>query len=292
MEFCDYTVAYLDIMGFKDFVKAGETDTGVLQKLNSLFHEIIPRQISDIKENFPPELEMKCLSCSDSIVVSAPVNHAYSKDYPSLIAVSIKSIQIAHALLDMGLLVRGAIAVGKVYRTESNILGTGYQEAVENEKKACNPQILLTPSAKQNLDEFVSHGDGYKFAIFAKNEHGQVILNSIHPHQSYLPNTKGDINNCFRKYGKTIRTNLSSSHVEPRVRAKWIWFAGLFNANVRYFSDIRDKKAIEIRQDELPGVTLNYLNPPEQNSKCMDAHKARGVTVKINHPSNSEGADL
>ncbi|EQD77661.1 hypothetical protein B1A_02847, partial [mine drainage metagenome] len=87
----------------------------------------------------------------------------------------------------MGFLVRGAIAVGNVHRTDSNILGTGYQEAVKGEKAACNPQIVLTDSAKQELDRLISDPNCPRYAIFAQNELGQILLDSIYPYADYMP---------------------------------------------------------------------------------------------------------
>lgn len=160
MEFSPHAVAYLDILGFSRFVEEAEKpeNNDKLELLDKLFNEVIPREISSEDRNsaFPQDLKLKCLSCSDSFVISAPVSKESS--YPALIAVSIKSIQITHALLDMGFLVRGAIAVGNAWHTDSNILGTGFQEAVEREKATNPPQIVLTESAKDALNKLIKKG--------------------------------------------------------------------------------------------------------------------------------------
>lgn len=257
IEFQPHAVAYLDILGFSKFVEDAEKDSDKLKQLDKLFNDVIPRQTEDI-QGIHATIEMKCLSCSDSIVISVPVQHKYSRDYSALIAVSIKSIQIAHAILDMGLLVRGAIAVGNVYRTDSNILGTGYQEAVDGEKNAGNPQIILSKSAEQVFNSYISNG-GQRFAFFAKNELGQIILDSIYPQPAYLPDPQGDVNKYFRSYRSTIIKNLT--HADPKARAKWLWFTGLFNANIQHSSTI--DKSMVINQ-ELPNIEINYLNPPEK----------------------------
>lgn len=280
IEFQPHAVAYLDILGFSKFVEDAEKELDKSKQLCKLFNEIIPREIlpDGKNSNYPEYFCMKCLSISDSFIVSAPI----SKDptHPALVVVSMKAIQIAHALLDMGFLVRGAIAVGNVYRTDSNILGTAYQEAVDGEKNAVNPQIVLTESAEKNLDEFNGKSEFNKYAIFGKNELGKIILNAIHPEPSYLPDTQGDVNEYFRKYRDAILENLS--HEDQKARAKWLWFAGLFNANVQYFSTLN--KSLTIDQ-ELPKITINYLNPPtppEDNFKWAMPFVAQGVPVKIN----------
>lgn len=281
VNFLPHAVAYLDILGFSMFIEEAETNQNKLESLEKLIYEVIPREISSEGKNsvFPKDLGMRYLSYSDSIVVSASVSD--KSTYPALIAVSIKSIQIAHSLLDMGFLARGAIAVGNVHSTDSNILGTGFQEAVNAEKKAGNPKIVLTESAEKALKELIEKGYP-SYAIYAKDELGQVILNSLHPEKSYLPDPKGEITEYFGRYREIILNSLS--HDNREVKEKWRWFAMLYEANVKYFSDLRMKIPSLSIDEELPGVTLNYLNPPEQNSDWMNDFKVPGVRFTLQYP--------
>ena len=158
--FSSHAIAYLDILGFSKFIEEAEMNQDKLESLDNLFIKVIPKHISLGNRNgdyLKAKIELKCLSYSDSFVVSAPISDKSS--YPALIAVSIKSIQIAHALLYMGFLVRGGIAVGKAYCTGSNILGTGFQEAVQEDKG--NPRIVLTESAEQELKKLKNEGSRY-----------------------------------------------------------------------------------------------------------------------------------
>ena len=284
MKFLTHAVAYLDILGFSKFVEDAENCKDKLDALDRLFDKVIPREIAADGKNsqYPADLCLKCLSCSDNIVVSAPISD--NSSYPALIAVSIKAIQIAHALLDMGFLARGALAVGNVYRAESNILGTGYQEAVKGEKAARNPQIALTDSAKQGLDRLISDPNCPRYAIFAKNELGQVVLDSIYPHETYLPTTSMSVGEYYGRYRSTIVQNLS--HEDLRVREKWLWFAGFFNANVRYFGSMIGSDIQEIDQ-ELPSITMNYLNPPATDRRWLDDFRASGVRVILTEPNHA-----
>ncbi|MHB1757869.1 MAG: hypothetical protein ACYCT9_10235 [Leptospirillum sp.] len=284
MEFSPHAVAYLDILGFSDFVEEAEKDNDKLKSLDKLFNEVIPKEISSEGKNsvFPQDLKLKSLSCSDSLVISAPVSD--ESPYPSLIAVSIKAIQIAHALLDMGFLVRGGIAVGNVYRTDSNILGTGYQEAVKEDKG--NPRIVLTESAKQELKKLKNEGSIYwNSSFFSKDELRQTILNSIHPFQSYLPDKDGDPVEYFNKYRETILKNISKDNQKDEgIRQKWFWCAGLFNANVKQlFSSLTSKTPpppIDI-DEKSPTIILNYLNQ-ELDPNWAEAFKAPGYVVRFN----------
>ena len=286
MKFLPYAVAYLDILGFSKFVEDAENCQGKLDALGRLFNEVIPGEIKAEGKNsqYPADLCLKCLSCSDSIVVSAPVSD--NSCYPALIAVSIKAIQIAHALLDMGFLVRGALAVGNVYRTDSNILGTGYQEAVNGEKAARNPQIVLTESAKQALDNLISNCNCHRYAIFAQSALGEIILDTLYPYPDYMYDKSVSVEEYYRRYRTTIVQNLS--HEDLRVREKWLWFAGFFNANVRYFqgSMIEESDSMAINQ-ELPSITMNYLNPPATDQRWLDDFRPSGVRVILTEPNQA-----
>ena len=74
---------------------------------------------------------------------------------------------------------------------------------------------------------------GIGIVLFSKDEAEQTILNSIHPFQSYFPDKDGDPGDYFRKYRETILKNLSNDDLDTKARQKRLWFAGLFNANVK-----------------------------------------------------------
>ena len=286
MEFSTHVVAYLDILGFSRFIEEAENpeNNDKLESLDKLFNEVIPREVSPDGKNssFPKDLGMSCLNYSDSIVVSAPISD--KSPYPALIAVSIKSIQIAHALLDMGFLVRGGIAVGNAYCTDSNIVGTGFQEAVKEDKE--NPRIVLTKSAEQELKKLKNEDSWYwNSSFFSKDEAEQTILNSIHPFQSYFPDKDGDPGDYFRKYRETILKNLSNDDLDPKARQKWLWFAGLFNSNNKIFSSLTSRESPPIidTDETLPSIIVNYLNQ-EPDPNWMEEFKVPGIKIRFNNP--------
>lgn len=266
------------------FIEEAETNQDQLESLEKLIYEVIPREISSGDKNsvFPTELRLQCLSYSDSIVISVPVKE--NAPYPPIVAVSIKTIQIAHSLLEMGFLVRGAISQGNVYRTDSNILGTGFQETVNAEKKAGNPKIVLTESAEKALKELIENGYP-RYSIYAKDELGQIILNSIHPFQNYFPDKDGDPGYYFAKYRGTIIRNLSNGQLDEKARQKWLWAAGLFNSNNKIFSSLTSlKPPPTIQTDEtLPTIFVNYLNLPDPD--WMEKNRQRGIVTRINKPT-------
>ena len=97
MEFLAHAVAYLDILGFSQFVADAENDLDKLDSLDKLFNEVIPREVSHDGKNseYLADFGMKCLSITDSFIVSAPISR--HPTHPALVVVSMKAIQIAHA---------------------------------------------------------------------------------------------------------------------------------------------------------------------------------------------------
>jgi hypothetical protein len=254
VNFTQCAVAFLDILGFKDFIAAAEvTGSKEFEQFRQL-QDVIDRQLTFTTDDpkreqhkFPEDVGLTTIHISDSFVLSAPVNNENRPDYSGLVAVAIKTIQLAHQLLDMGFLLRGGIAVGSVYRTYNNIFGTGYQDAYETESNvARTPRIVLHPSAVEQLEG--GHHSGLRLgelAIFMR-EGEQFILDTLYTHWSYVGDERDcDLVKLFNGYKATMEHKLSTLSVE-RARDKWKWMAKLFNAKLRDCRDLRAVLPIEL----------------------------------------------
>ena len=156
---------------------------------------------------------------------------------------------------------------------------------MKSEKATGNPRIVLTESAEQEREKLKNEGSwgGYWNSSFFSKDGEQTILNSIHPQQSYFPDRNGDPGDYFRTYRETIFKNLS--HDNEKIRQKWIWLVGLFNANRKLFASITGQDpppAIDIDED-LPTIIVNYLDQPDPN--WMEKFRQAGYVVKINKPN-------
>lgn len=258
IEFEQCAVAFLDILGFKDFIKDAEI-VGSKQYIQLCeLQDVIEQQIDVSSEKafeeargFLPEMRPECTSISDSIILSAPIRKNFENAYFSgLTIVAIKTIQIAHQLLKMGFLIRGGIAVGSVFHKDRNIFGTGYVNAYQTqEKDACNPRVLLHESAAKLLDGDERHlgnrlGDGID--ICWVKERDQWIVNTLYPHWSYVGGRSQCQNELFQGYRSTIIKNLNDPKhpLGSSVRGKWEWMAGYFNETLKNCSDVREVEAI------------------------------------------------
>jgi hypothetical protein len=215
--------------------------------------DVIGRQLAyttdDPREQykFPEDVGLRTIYISDSFVLSAPIETRLG--YSGLVAVTIKTIQLAHQLLDMGFLLRGGIAVGSVYRTRANIFGTGYQNAFEAESSmAKTPRVLLHQSAIERLKTDRHSGwQSAEFSIFMRDGE-QFIIDTLNTHWSYIGDDRDcDLAEQFNGYKAKIEHNLSTLPLGS-ARDKWEWTAKLFNAKQRDCSDLRNVLPIDLDQ--------------------------------------------
>ena len=212
-------VAFLDILGFQNFIRrVEEPDSEALNEFSRL-QEVIRRQLifttSDTQQQhlFPSDLGLECIHISDSFILSAPISSDAHPGYSGLVAVSIKAIQLSHQLLGMGFLLRGGISVGNVYRTPKNIFGTGYQDAYNTEAYcAATPRILFHQSAAKALEN--DHHSGVKttnLSIIMKEDH-QFILDSLNTHWSYVGDDP-DFNVLDVYNGYLMQSSATAAHL-------------------------------------------------------------------------------
>jgi hypothetical protein len=279
IKFEERAVAFLDILGFKEFIKDAEkVGSYEYTKLCDL-QGVIESQIDISSETaggkgrkFLPEMELKCTYISDSIILSAPISNG---SFSGLTVVAMKTIQIAHQLLKMGFLMRGGIAVGLASHTERNIFGTGYQVAYEiQEKHACTPRVLLHKSAADLLD-----GSGRGESIFScwVKEDDNWLVNTLYPHWSYIGGRSQCPNELFLGYRKTIIENLNKHPLGSSIRGKWEWMAGYLNETVKRCSDIQRVESIDLSFPPSPfrsGVAADENNPHD----VWESFKAPSIT--------------
>ncbi len=285
INFEDRAVAFLDILGFKTFIRKAEVNVSDENRKLCDLKAVIEAEL-DVS-GFQINLKPTCTYISDSVILSAPV---CDNDYSGLVGVAIKTIQIAHQLLGMEFLVRGGISVGKAAHTASNIYGSGYQNAHETEKdKAINPRILLDEEAAKVLNNNNAY-QGCKIrelSTFLK-EGNDWIVDTLNPHSSYIGNNIDDPSSLFEAYKNTIIKNLQKFPLGCKVRGKWEWMAGFFNDRlIRYQGDIRNVEQIEL---PMPPTHFRQGGVDDENGfDWMAPFMAPSHPVTLNAPSSSDG---
>ncbi|WP_305909042.1 hypothetical protein Q9L42_007615 [Methylomarinum sp. Ch1-1] len=147
MNFEDRAVAFIDVLGFKALV-AGATQSNdqlkQLSELVDLLSSAVPTLDSDAHSSVAAHLIPRHIYISDCIILSAPLTDSDRQNYDGLSIVVMRAIQLAHHFLNAGYLIRGGISVGKVWHTDSNIVGPAYQEAYMLEHNGNEPIVVLS----------------------------------------------------------------------------------------------------------------------------------------------------
>ena len=141
MEFQEKFIAFIDILGFKDFVHKAESDDDMqLSELaDMLKHLGSQKDVQNIKQHGPtlcPEsdciekdINFNVTQISDCAIISSEVS--------PLGAINI----VNHCwgavikLLMQGFMCRGYITRGKIYHTDTQFIGSGYQKALSKESE-------------------------------------------------------------------------------------------------------------------------------------------------------------
>jgi hypothetical protein len=151
MTFKDKFIAFVDILGFKNLVRAAESGTGIsLSQLTALTRKLgSSNDRKRFEERGPilcPEspylqrdLDFQILQVSDCVIVSCEISPA------GVIHLIHHCWTAAMELLDSGYLCRGYIKRGSIYHEDGQVIGSGYQEAYEKERTVAAFKRALFP---------------------------------------------------------------------------------------------------------------------------------------------------
>lgn len=223
MEFEERAVAFIDVLGFTALVAcAAESDAQMknLAGLVQLLSSAVPSFDAKVDASVSRDLVPRHIYISDCIILSAPLVSPSTRNYDGLSILVMRVIQISHYMLKAGYLVRGGISVGKVWHTESNIVGPAYQEAFLLEKNGNEPFVRLSPSAAERWQ-------GGSRMCLRKDD--AVLVNGLFDY--YIPNnTKyGVIEEAYDAYESLAESRLLEAMPE-RAKEKWVWFREFLRA--------------------------------------------------------------
>lgn len=217
MEFEDRAVAFIDVLGFKALVNGAVENEATKQKLAdlvALLESAIPRLDAGVDSDVPKHLIPRHQYISDCIILSAPLADTDRSWYNGVSVIVMRAIQLSHFFLNEGYLVRGGISAGKLWHTETNIVGPAYQEAYLLEEKGNEPRVQLHSHALQHWD------GGSRMCL---KEGNVSFVNGLF--DFYIPNnTKhGVIEATYEKYERFAAEALASNLPQP-AKDKWLWF--------------------------------------------------------------------
>lgn len=215
--FEEKAVAFIDVLGFKALVNESSINQEALSKLSALVEllaGVVPSLNAGVNASVPLHLIPKHNYISDCIILSAPLTDKKLQGYNGLEILIMRVIQLTHFFLSSGYLIRGGISIGKVWHTDTNIMGPAYQEAYLLEAEGDEPIVVLSDSASK-------HKIWGARMCLKKND--KVFVNGLH--HFYIPGnaTQGVIEETYKKYEQLTDAALNST-IPSKAKQKWSWF--------------------------------------------------------------------
>lgn len=225
VQFEDRVVAFVDVLGFRSLVNSAVNSNQHLIQLSGLVDLLtsaIPHLDKKVDASVPARLIPQHTYISDCIILSAPAHDSSRTGYNGLEIIVMRVIQLSHYFLNAGYLIRGGITIGKVWHTQSNIVGPAYQEAFDLERNGNEPVVLLSPLA-------VSQWRGGSRMCLVDND--KVFVNGLFDY--YIPNITrhGTLEAAYDLYRK-LATDRISSTLPDSAKAKWQWFLRFLQSEI------------------------------------------------------------
>ncbi len=249
--YVDSYVAFIDILGFKEFIKNND-----FKKVNSLFSDINDLRNEALKcfnyLKYNDDIKMKPASniainiISDSIVISFP--KAETNSLATLLyVISFFSFNVLHKY---NLLCRGAIAEGDFYVDQNIAYGPALVKACIMESKlAVYPRIIYTRStiesymknikneyennllikkcfADYDIEDDLYYADYIKCVLFKFSN--DVQKNTVESNEVYL---------IFNSIKKNVEYKLSNE-TDPHIREKYLYFKKYYNNAVSFMQNL------------------------------------------------------
>ena len=234
--FEERAVAFLDVLAFKDLVLGAETMPHKFTRLMSL-KAVLDSHVrwdnEGLDTSVPESIKPRYIFISDSIIITSRLRDGHHSGF---IAVTLKSIEIAHKLLETGFLVRGGLSVGPVFHDERNIFGSGYVSAYLAETTTVHPRVVLTREAKAYLQNDKAIAENVEFGRLVGEYEGASVVETLNSNHVQHVTEFGRIESAYKQYRAHIYTNLQTLSLGSPARSKWEWMAGFFNRAIGKFS--------------------------------------------------------
>ncbi len=224
----DQLVLFADIIGFSNAVMENknvtQNDKGVsIVNLHVIYSQFIEKYSSERQS----KMGIKFLWVSDSIIVTTP-----KENVNQLFAVL---VDIMNTLYCAGLLLRGAIALGKIYH-EQNIWGPAYIQAVRIETNiAVYPRVLLQKSVFRKLQI----APKYKNFFEVTETPGYMQFNFFNCYFSLMMRKGENVTPNISMYGGFIRHYYDKAR-RPDHLVKYVWLAEKLSMAIIKYSNYID----------------------------------------------------
>lgn len=237
-------VAFIDILGFKEIVKKSERNPRQLRTVYQSLEFLKKRELPDKWNLQLVEIEedTQYKGISDFDIVNRTFSSAFSDSIVVTVNVDDNNIHaslstllsnlsfVGSKLIIDGILIRGAITVGKIIHTPTGIVfGQGLIDAYHLETRAAKyPRIILSDNIISKLnypletkrDRFPYHQYLKRFTDGCVGFHQLIYFQVL---QSWKKMSKKRLETSLKSAKKTIIDGLDSSFEFPDVYEKYLW---------------------------------------------------------------------
>jgi hypothetical protein len=253
-------VAFLDILGFAELVRGADRSAERRQ-------EIVDALRSARGERYE-EARIKVHFFSDSIILSA--EHTGG----GLWVLVGTLYSLAWNLLQIGVLVRGAIAAGNVYHDEDIVFGVGVNEAYRLESTVARfPRIILSKQVARDAQQYAANEEDRVILLWKhglpwkviRDYDGIYFVSLLSELFAYLADErasraeKAEFATMGRRIQQVIQQKLDETLDSPEVYRKIEWLANYWNSSIEANSDGISEAGLE--KVSMPGSALTLPVP-------------------------------
>ncbi len=234
--FEDRVIAFIDILGFREHVKRAEIDTDHAKLLHHTLNFIMELKSQNEHGTLSQQEIGKEVSVfSDSIVLSYPLSLKSSCFY---ILLDIVHLQLE--MMNLGILMRGGVTVGKLYHKNNVVYGPAMVEAYDIESKlAIYPRVLVNEEVIKRGLENGNHSPveelNHLIGLLAEDEDHQLFIDYMS--QSQEVDEPSSYLEALEKT-KTLIENQLTTLKKPNVLLKYLWLKRYYNSTMRKIAEI------------------------------------------------------
>ncbi len=209
------TVAFIDILGFKDALKIESRAKEILGALTQVKASINKYYDQPIRNQLEGIFDIELSAFSDSVVISGIESQT--------VVVLSCVLEFSQMLLECGFLCRGAIAFGRLYHRDGILFGDGLIEAYRREKnQAVYPRVILDRRVSDILaDSKNSPGDFD--GLIRKDKDGQLFINILYETKQTARDIRGILS-------ALVCGQLTNRHpIECAVEQKLLWLVNEYD---------------------------------------------------------------
>jgi hypothetical protein len=208
------TVAFLDILGFKDVIRRSESNLFILMQVRQALTDLSASSKFDSGSNSAAQM---CLQCfSDNVVICGTTSWVFHR-----------IITIGQAMIKLGFPIRGGVTQGKIFFSNGVIFGPSLVRAVEMESSLAVVPRILVDAIPGVQNEFSS--------LLLEDIDGKLFIDVLKSYDGSSPARILDYEQCLCQLRALITQSLVRFRGNSEILLKYEWLMGYFNTTIERY---------------------------------------------------------